>query len=137
MLLAVSPLFFMVLGSVAGTYEECVPLVPVVVALALRLGWDALTGLGMSILAAGCGFAAGICNPFTIGVAQGIVDLPMFSGIGLRIMNFGLIYGLLILFLLLYVKRIEFAISIKSTPGSTLITPFLKVIINFFHLLSK
>mgnify|MGYP003294199254 CR=1 FL=1 len=107
MLLAVIPLFFMVLGSVAGTYEECVPLVPVVVALALRLGWDALTGLGMSILAAGCGFAAGICNPFTIGVAQGIVDLPMFSGIGLRIMNFGLIYGLLILFLLLYVKRME------------------------------
>lgn len=107
MLLAVIPLFFMILGSVAGTYEECVPLVPVVVALAIRLGWDALTGLGMSILAAGCGFAAGICNPFTIGVAQGIVDLPMFSGLWLRVVNFGLIYGLLISFLLLYVKRIE------------------------------
>ena len=107
MLLAVIPLFFMILGSVAGTYEECVPLVPVVVALAIRLGWDALTGLGMSILAAGCGFAAGICNPFTIGVAQGIVDLPMFSGLWLRVVNFGLIYGLLIIFLLLYVKRIE------------------------------
>ena len=50
MLLAVIPLFFMMLGSVAGTFEECVPLVPVVVALAIRLGWDALTGLGMSIL---------------------------------------------------------------------------------------
>lgn len=107
MLLAVIPLFFMILGSVAGTFEECVPLVPVVVALAIRLGWDALTGLGMSILAAGCGFAAGICNPFTIGVAQGIVDLPMFSGLWLRVVNFGLIYGLLISFLLLYVKRIE------------------------------
>ena len=107
MLLAVIPLFFMILGSVAGTYEECVPLVPVVVALAIRLGWDALTGLGMSILAAGCGFAAGICNPFTIGVAQGIVDLPMFSGLWLRVVNFGLIYGLLIFFLMLYVKRIE------------------------------
>ena len=106
-LLAVIPLFFMLLGSVAGTFEECVPLVPVVVALAIRLGWDALTGLGMSILAAGCGFAAGICNPFTIGVAQELVGLPMFSGLWFRIVNFGLIYVLLIAFLLLHVKKIE------------------------------
>lgn len=54
-LLAVIPLFFMALGSAAGSFEECVPLVPVVVALAVRLGWDALTGLGMSILAADFG----------------------------------------------------------------------------------
>lgn len=107
MLLAVIPLFFMILGSVAGTFEECVPLVPVVVALALRLGWDALTGLGMSILAAGCGFAAGICNPFTIGVAQELVGLPMFSGIWLRIVNFTLIYILLLLFLWFHVRKIE------------------------------
>ena len=107
MLLAAIPLFFMLIGSVAGTYEECVPLVPVVVALALRLGWDALTGLGMSILATGCGFAAGVCNPFTIGVAQEIVGLPMFSGLWLRVINFGLIYGLLLLFLFSYTRKIE------------------------------
>lgn len=106
-LLAVIPLFFMVLGSVAGTYEECVPLVPVVVALAVRLGWDALTGLGMSILAAGCGFAAGVCNPFTIGVAQELVGLPMFSGLWFRAVGFGVIYALLLFFLFGYTKRIE------------------------------
>lgn len=106
-LLAVIPLFFMVLGSVAGTYEECVPLVPVVVALAVRFGWDALTGLGMSILAAGCGFAAGVCNPFTIGVAQELLGLPMFSGLWFRIINFAFIYVLLISFLFLYTKKIE------------------------------
>lgn len=106
-LLAVIPLFFMMLGSVAGTYEECVPLVPVVVALAIRFGWDALTGLGMSILAAGCGFAAGVCNPFTIGVAQELVGLPMFSGLWLRAVNFVIIYGLLVMFLFFHVKKIE------------------------------
>ena len=106
-ILAIIPLFFMILGSVAGTYEECVPLVPVVVALAIRFGWDALTGLGMSILAAGCGFAAGICNPFTIGVAQEIVGLPMFSGIWFRILNFCVIYVLLIAFLFYHTKKIE------------------------------
>lgn len=107
LLLAIIPLFFMVLGSVVGTYEECVPLVPVVVALAIRLGWDALTGLGMSILAAGCGFAAGICNPFTIGVAQEIVELPMFSGIWFRVLGFIFIYILLLLFLVVYTNKIE------------------------------
>lgn len=107
MLLAIIPLFFMLLGSVAGTYEECVPLVPVVVALAFRFGWDALTGLGMSILAAGYGFAAGVCNPFTIGVAQELVGLPMFSGMWFRVINFGLIYIGLQIFLWRHVRKIE------------------------------
>lgn len=106
-LLAVIPLFFMALGSAAGSFEECVPLVPVVVALAVRLGWDALTGLGMSILAVGCGFAAGVCNPFTIGVAQELAGLPMFSGIWLRAVSFVIIYVVLMLFLLAHVKKIE------------------------------
>ena len=106
-LLAVIPLFFMGLGSAAGSFEECVPLVPVVVALAIRLGWDALTGLGMSILAAGCGFAAGVCNPFTVGVAQELAGLPMFSGLWYRAVAFALIYILLMVFLMVHVKKIE------------------------------
>ena len=57
-------------ASMIGSFEECVPLVPIVVALAVDFGWNALTRIGMSLLAAGCGFAAGVCNPFTIGVAQ-------------------------------------------------------------------
>ena len=105
-LLAVIPLFFMALGSAAGSYEECVPLVPVVVALAIRFGWDAFTGLGMSILAAGCGFAAGVCNPFTIGVAQELLGLPMFSGLWFRGINFVLIYALLVAFLFFHANHL-------------------------------
>lgn len=118
-LLAVIPLFFMVLGSAIGTFEECVPLVPIVVALAIRLGWDALTGPGMSILAAGCGFAAGVCNPFTVGVAQEIAGLRTFSGIWLRIVGFVLIYGLLMLFLWWHVKKIEKPMDTVIAGGET------------------
>ncbi len=100
-------LFFMTMGSFIGSFEECVPLVPIVVALAVSLGWDALVGVGMSLLAAGCGFAAGVCNPFTIGVAQELAGLPMFSGMWFRVVAFVLIYGLLWLFLYRYAKRIE------------------------------
>lgn len=114
-LMALISLFFMAMGSFIGSFEECVPLVPIVVALAIRLGWDALVGLGMSLLAIGCGFSAGICNPFTIGVAQELAGLPMFSGMWLRALAFALVYALLIGFLTLYAKKIEKPVDTNTT----------------------
>lgn len=106
-LIGVVTLLFMAMGAMIGSFEECVPLVPIVVALAISLGWDPIVGLGMSLLAVGCGFASGVCNPFTVGVAQQLAGLPMFSGIWLRLLSFVLIYGLLLFFLLRYAKKIE------------------------------
>ena len=106
-LLALVVLLFMGMGAMIGSFEECVPLVPIVVSLAVSLGWDKLTGLGMSLLAVGCGFASGVCNPFTVGVAQQLASLPMFSGIWLRLVSFVLIYALLMAFLAVRAKKIE------------------------------
>ena len=106
-LLWVITLFFMTMGAFIGSYEECIPLVPIVVALSVTLGWDDLTGLGMSLLAAGCGFAAGVCNPFTVGVAQELAGLPMFSGMWFRFLLFLLIYLLLGSFLYHHARKIE------------------------------
>lgn len=100
-------LFLMIMGSVVGSFEEVVPITPIVVQLAINLGFDALTGIGMSLLAVGCGFAAGVFNPFTIGVAQELAGLPMFSGVNLRLLSFVLIYALLMLFLYSHAKKIE------------------------------
>lgn len=116
-LLAFVTLFFMAMGSFIGSFEECVPLVPIVVALAIRLGWDALVGMGMSLLAIGTGFAAGVCNPFTVGVAQEVAGLPMFSGMWFRLVSFVLVYMLLILFLKNYAKRIEKPLDVKVVGG--------------------
>lgn len=106
-LLAIVSFFFMAMGSLIGSFEEAVPLVPIVVALAVRLGWDPLVGVGMSLLAIGCGFSAGICNPFTVGVAQEIAGLPMFSGMWMRAVAFAMVYGALFVFLYKYAKKIE------------------------------
>ena len=105
-LLAVITFFFMALGAAIGSFEECVPLVPLSVALSVSLGWDAMTGIGMSLLATGCGFASGVCNPFTVGVAQELAGLPMFSGFWLRLLAFILIYILLFTFLFLHARKI-------------------------------
>lgn len=111
-LMAVVTFFFMAMGAMIGSFEECVPLVPLAVSLSVGLGWDLLTGIGMSLLAAGCGFASGVCNPFTVGVAQQLAGLPMFSGIWLRMLSFLLIYLLLTLFLRHHARKI-------ATPLST------------------
>ena len=104
-------LLFMAMGAMIGSFEECVPLVPIVVALSISLGWDQLVGMGMSLLAVGCGFASGVCNPFTVGVAQQLAGLPMFSGVWLRLVSFALIYLLLYGFLYRYAKKIEKPLS--------------------------
>lgn len=106
-LLCIISFFFMTMGSCIGSFEECVPLVPLAVALAYSLGWDALVGLGMSILSAGLGFATGICNPFSVGVAQELAGLPMFSGISFRLISFAIVYIILISFLILYCKKLD------------------------------
>lgn len=114
-LLLLITLFFMVLGAFFGIFEEVVPLVPLVVSLAYYLGWDALVGLGMSILATNLGFSAAITNPFTIGVAQELAGLPLFSGSWLRFPIFALIYAALGIFLVRYAKKVE------RSPESSLV----------------
>ncbi|GAB4504368.1 MAG: YfcC family protein [Anaerolineales bacterium] len=107
LLLWMVSLTFMFLGATLGTFEEVVLLVPVMISLSYSLGWDALVGLGMSILATNMGFSAAISNPYTLGVAQGLAELPLFSGAWLRILIFLAIYLLFGWFLSAYARRID------------------------------
>jgi uncharacterized ion transporter superfamily protein YfcC len=106
-LLWVVSLAFMFLGATLGTFEEVVLLVPVMIALSYSLGWDALVGLGMSILATNMGFSAAISNPYTLGVAQGLAELPYVSGWEFRIVVFIVIYLIFTWFLSSYARKIE------------------------------
>ena len=66
--------------------EEAIVFVPIGIALARALGYDAITGMAIVALGAAAGFTSGFMNPFTVGVAQGIAGIePMFSGMGLRL----------------------------------------------------
>ncbi len=87
-------LVLMLFGSVLGSMEEVVVLVPLLTALAVRMGWDRLTGLGLSLGAIAMGFAAALTNPFTIGVAQRLAGLPLFSGFLYRLFIFITVYSI-------------------------------------------
>ena len=75
---------FSILGFSIGLAEETIIFVPIGILIARTLGYDALTGAAMVILGAASGFIGGMLNPFTVGVAQKVAELPMFSGWGLR-----------------------------------------------------
>jgi uncharacterized ion transporter superfamily protein YfcC len=97
----------MVLGSTMGLFEETIILAPITVALAISLGWDALVGIGMSVLAVGFGFSASTFNPFTTGVAQKLAGLPIYSGLWLRLIVFVVVYIIVFAFLLMYARQID------------------------------
>ena len=78
-------LIFSIFGSVFGMSEETIPFIIIIVPLAISMGYDSITGLGLVYVAAHIGFAGATLNPFTIGIAQQISGLPMFSGIEYRI----------------------------------------------------
>jgi uncharacterized ion transporter superfamily protein YfcC len=102
-------------GSTLGMGEEFIPLVPVFLALARRLGYDRVFGLGLVLLAADTGFAASTTNPFTVSVAQGIAEVPLHSGMGLRIVFLACAVTLAIVHLLRY------GVRVKRDPAASLV----------------
>lgn len=126
LLLAVVTLFFLSMGAFIGSFEECIPLVPLAVMLAVTMGWDELVGLGMSLGAVACGFATGVLNPFTTGVAQALMGLPTFSGISLRLLTFVVVFTCLMLFLMPYAHKCEKKNAAKNKSDGPTAVLFVK-----------
>ncbi len=97
----------MLLSSTAGILEESVTLVPIAVAISLALGWDSFVGLGMSLIAVAFGFTAATFNPFNVATVQRMAEIPVFSGIGYRLIVFVAVYAVLAGFMTVYAKKIE------------------------------
>ena len=68
-------------------YEEIIAFIPIFIAAAMTLGYDAIIGVAISIVPVGVGFASATVDSFTIGFTQAISERPMFSGVGYRIFN--------------------------------------------------
>ena len=81
----VTMLLFSLGGTLFGMCEETMPFVLIFIPLALSLGYDSLVGTAIPFLGAAAGFAGAIFNPFTVGIAQGIAELPLYSGMEYRI----------------------------------------------------
>lgn len=71
-------------GATFGMAEETLPFVAIVLAATIAMGYDRIVAVSIVVVGVYAGYSAGPLNPFNVGIAQGIAELPLFSGIGLR-----------------------------------------------------
>lgn len=100
-------LLFSLFGAVFGMSEETIAFVVVFIPLAIQMGYDSIVGVCMCYVAAHVGFAGAMLNPFTIGIAQGIADLPLFSGLEYRLFCWVVLTIVGIAFVLWYSRRVK------------------------------
>ena len=94
-------------GSIFGMGEETIPFILIFVPLALSLGYDSIVGTAIPFLGAAAGFAAAFFNPFTVGIAQGFADLPLYSGLGYRVVTWFIGTGVIIAWVMVYAARVK------------------------------
>lgn len=98
---------FALFGAIFGMSEETIAFVIILVPLAISMGYDSIVGVCLVYVAAHVGFSGAILNPFTIGIAQGLADVPLFSGFEYRIFCFLILTLFTIVWVLLYASKIK------------------------------
>jgi uncharacterized ion transporter superfamily protein YfcC len=98
---------FSFFGAVFGMSEETIAFTVIFVPLAVSMGYDSIVGVSLCFVAAALGFAGAFLNPFTIGIAQGLSDLPLFSGLEYRLVMWVIISIAGFAFILLYARKIR------------------------------
>jgi uncharacterized ion transporter superfamily protein YfcC len=107
LIIPVVMVLFSLAGAVIGTAEETIPFVLLFVPLALALGYDSVTAVAMVFVGAMAGFAAAFVNPFTLGIAQGIAELPPTSGMGYRLIVWAVLTAVAIAFVMRHALRVR------------------------------
>jgi len=125
-IIAIVMIVFFIFGGILGWSEHIIPFVPIIISLAISLGYDALVGMAISGFACLIAFASAPFNMFTVGTSHTIAELPMFSGWELRIVSLFCICLMALLWTLRYAKKIknnpELSL-VKDIDNSSLIIP--------------
>jgi uncharacterized ion transporter superfamily protein YfcC len=100
-------IIFSLFGAVFGMSEETIAFAVIFVPLSISMGYDSLIGIALCYFAAHIGFAGAILNPFTVGIAQGLASVPLFTGIEYRTICWIIITFAGIAMVLLYASRIR------------------------------
>ena len=111
LVIPVSCIAFATGGVLFNMGEEVIALVPVLVLITAGLGIDAVVAVAMSLGAAAVGSAFSPINPFQVGIAQKLAQVPLLSGSGYRIV-------LLALALAVWIAgTMRFASRTRRTPA--------------------
>ena len=98
---------FSLFGAIFGMSEETIAFVVIIIPLAISMGYDSIVGVCLVYVAAHLGFAGAIFNPFTIGIAQSLSDITVFSGWEYRFICWLIINIIGFTFILLYARKVK------------------------------
>jgi len=98
---------FSLAGCTFGMSEENLVFILITIPLARSMGYDNLVGVAIPFLGSAAGFAGAAINPFTVGIAQGIAELPIGSGAGYRWAVWAVFTIVAIVFVMLYIRKLE------------------------------
>ena len=95
------------LSTFAGCSEEYIAFVPLIMAVSYALGFDSIVAVALPLAAVSGGYGAGVTNAFTVGVAQSISGLPMFSGIEFRMVMLAVLILINVSYTMWYARKIK------------------------------
>jgi len=98
---------FSILGFTIGAAEEMMAFVPITIMIARGLGYDDIVGVAIASTGAAIGFSGGMLNPYTTGVAQGIAELPLYSGIVFRTIGYVIFYIIAVWYVMRYAAKVK------------------------------
>lgn len=95
------------LSTFLGMGMEFMPLIPLFMIISKENGYDRIFGLALLAVPFSLGWTAGLTNPFNVQIAQKIAEVPMGSGMGLRLIVFVVLLGLGFIYMMKYGKRVK------------------------------
>ncbi|MFQ3844897.1 Na+/H+ antiporter NhaC family protein [Staphylococcus pseudoxylosus] len=98
---------FAIVATLIGTAELSLVYIPVIIPLIIALGYDSITATAIALCGTVVGFTVGVLNPINTGLAQKLSGVPVFSGIGLRIVLFIVVLAVTIIFIMRYARKVQ------------------------------
>lgn len=114
-ILIIIMIVFSCIGGFLGWSEQIIPFVPLVVSICLALGYDVVVGMACSAFVDMIAFSVSPTNVYTVGISHQIAELPMFSGMGYRLII------LLILQTTVMIYILRYAAKVKKDPAKSLV----------------
>lgn len=105
---------FALTSSSMGASGEYIPFVLILVALCRAMNMDTMTAVGIIVTGYGIGYGAAAFNQYTVVVAQGIAEVPTYSGWQVRL-------GLLLPFVMIGAHHVwSYARRVQLDPSKSL-----------------
>ena len=107
LLIPVCIFLFGLVSAMAACCEEYLAFMPLMYVVCVAAGFDSITAVALLFCASAVGYAGGMTQAFSVGVAQSIAGLPMFSGMGLRTAVFLVLATVTSIYLMLRARKLK------------------------------